>query len=161
MVVSHHKVVSMHYTLTNASGEVLDSSRQGQPLAYIQGIGNIISGLEEALDGKKVGDKVNANIPPEKGYGLRDENLVFKVNKNEVDIGREIEVGMKLQAENEQGMYVVTVTEVDSESITIDGNHDLAGVTLNFDVEIMDIRDASSEELAHGHVHGPDGHHHH
>lgn len=160
MVISENKVVSMHYTLTNASGKVLDTSRNGNPLSYIQGIGNIISGLEDALEGKSKGDTVNAVIPPEKGYGVRDENLVFKVNKDEVSIGRDIEPGMRLQAENDNGMFIVTVKEVGDKEITLDGNHDLAGETLHFDVEIMDIRDASDEELAHGHVHGPGGHHH-
>lgn len=160
MKIEKNRVVSMHYTLKNETGDILDSSEGREPLSYIQGIGNIISGLEEAMEGKVAGDKVSAVIPPEKAYGIIDENLSFKVNKEEVNIGREIEPGMKLQAENESGVFVVTVREVGETEITLDGNHDLAGQTLHFDVEVVDVRDASTEEIDHGHVHGPGAHHH-
>ena len=160
MQVAKDKVISIEYTLTDAQGTELDTSRGRGPFAYIHGTGNIIPGLEAALEGKAPGDQVNAVIPPEKGYGARDEGLVQELARSQFDTEDEIQVGMQFHAMSESGPRVVTVVGVNADNVTIDGNHPLAGVTLHFDVTVKEIRDATSEELSHGHVHGPDDHHH-
>ncbi len=156
MQISKHKVAAIHYTLTDNSGKVLDSSQGREPLHYIQGIGNLIPGMEEALEGKVKGDKLKLTIAPEKGYGVKDDNLTQKVPRSAFGT-QKIEKGMQFQTNHGQ---VVTVTEIGLNEITVDANHPLAGVTLNFDVEVFSVREATEEELDHGHVHGPGGHHH-
>ncbi len=160
-MIKQHSVVTMHYELKNADGEVLDSSKGQDPLVYLHGAGNIIVGLEEELLGKKVGDNVNAVVSPEKGYGMPVDALIQTVPKEafgeEID---KVEVGMRFQAETEQGPVPVVVTSMDEATVTVDGNHPLAGQELHFDVSIAEIRDASEEEIEHGHVHGPGGHQH-
>jgi len=143
--------------LKDNAGKVLDSSEGKEPLYYLHGAGNLILGMEEGLEGKVKGDKFLLKVSPEKGYGIKDSSLTQKVPRSAFG-DQKIEVGMQFQT-NQGG--VVTVTEVGLDSITVDANHPLAGVELNFDVEIMDVREASKDELSHGHVHGPDGHHHH
>jgi len=160
MQIAKNKVISIDYTLTDAQGTELDSSQGRGPFAYIHGIGNIIPGLEEALEGKAAGDQVNAVISPENAYGTRDESLVQQLPRSQFDTDQDIEVGMQFQAMSEAGPRVVTVVSVDVENVTVDANHPLAGVTLHFDVTIKEIREATGEELNHGHVHGPDDHHH-
>lgn len=160
MQVAKHKVVSIDYTLTDNQGTELDSSRGKTPFAYIHGIGNIIPGLESALEGKEAGDEVKAVIPPDKGYGDRDENLVQQLSRTQFDTEDNISVGMQFHAMSEAGPRVVTVIGVQDDNVTIDGNHPLAGVTLHFDVTVKDVRDATGDELSHGHVHGDDDHHH-
>lgn len=160
MQVTKDKVISIEYTLTDAQGTELDSSKGRGPFAYIHGTGNIIPGLESALEGKSVGDQVSAVIPPEKGYGERNEGLVQDLSRSQFDIEDEIKVGMQFHAMSEAGPRVVTVVSVNDDNVTIDGNHPLAGVTLHFDVTVKDVRDATHDELSHGHVHGPDDHHH-
>ena len=157
MQISKHKVASIHYTLTDNAGKVIDSSAGRDPLHYIQGIGNLIPGMEEGLEGKKVGDKFNLKVSPEKGYGVKDDNLKQRVPRSAFG-EQKIEKGMQFQTNHGQ---VVTVTEVGLSEITVDANHPLAGVELNFAVEVLSIREATEDELAHGHVHGPGGHHHH
>lgn len=156
MQITKEKVVSIHYTLRDNSGTVLDSSEGNDPLLYIQGIGNLIPGMEEGLEGKVKGDKLDIKVSPEKGYGVRNDQMIQKVPRSAFG-GQEVRVGMQFQTDRSQ---VVTVTEVGLDSITVDGNHPLAGVELHFAVEVLDVRNATSEELAHGHVHGPGGHHH-
>lgn len=160
MQVATDKVVVIHYTLTNATGEVLDSSSGGDPLAYIHGSGNIIPGLEEALEGKVAGDKLQVSIAPEKAYGLPSDELVQQVPKRAFQGVGNVTAGMRFTAQTEHGPRQVVVTRVVGDMVTVDGNHPLAGQTLNFDVEIAEVREASQEELEHGHVHGPGGHHH-
>lgn len=150
----------MHYTLKNDAGETLDSSAGRDPLAYIQGIGNIIPGLEKELEGKVAGDKVNAVIAPEFGYGERFDDLVRDVPKTGFQGDEELVAGMQVQVETSNGPAIAVVTNVAEEHVTLDMNHPLAGMTLHFDVEIVSVREADAEELAHGHVHGPGGHHH-
>ena len=159
MHIGKHSVVSIDYTLTGADGEVLDSSKGREPLAYIQGTGSIVVGLEEALEGKQKGASLKVSVPPAKGYGERQEALSKKVARTMFDM-EEIEPGMRFHAEGEHGTHVVTVTAVDSESVTVDSNHPLAGQTLNFDVTVVDVREATQQELTHGHVHGAHGHDH-
>lgn len=160
MTIEKDKVVSIDYTLTNDSGEKIDTSEGREPLTYIQGYQNIIPGLEKELEGKSVGDKLNAVIPPEEAYGTFQQSLIQEVSKDVFQGVDSVEVGMQFQAQMENGPVIVTVTKVEDTQVTIDGNHPLADQTLNFDVEIKHIRDATEEELSHGHVHGPQGHQH-
>lgn len=160
MTISTNHVVSIHYTLTNDAGEILDSSTGNDPLAYIHGIGNIIPGLEAALTGRALGDKFKVSIAPEDGYGLRDNEMMQNVPKSAFQGVDEILPGMQFQAQSPQGMTLVTVVDVDGDEVILDGNHPMAGMTLHFEVEVADIRDATSEEMEHGHVHGPGGHQH-
>lgn len=161
MHVARDAVVSIHYTLTNAAGEVLDSATAGEPLVYLHGSGQIVAGLEEALEGKAAGDKLKVAVPAEKAYGPRATALVQQVPKRAFQGVGEIRAGMRFSAETRQGPRQVLVTRVVGDMVTIDGNHPLAGEALNFDVEIAAVRAASAEELSHGHVHGPGGHHAH
>lgn len=153
----------MHYTLKDNSGEVLDSSEGKEPLAFIQGIGNIISGLEEELEGKNSGDKISVTVAPEKGYGVRNEKNVHIVplSSFQADGEEKLVEGMQVRVETNEGESIADVAKIDGEDVTLDMNHPLAGETLHFDVEVVDIREATKEELEHGHVHGPGGHHHH
>jgi FKBP-type peptidyl-prolyl cis-trans isomerase SlyD len=160
MVVAADKVVTIHYTLTNDEGKVLDSSSGGEPLAYIHGHGNLIPGLEKQLEGKSSGDKLNVRIAPADGYGERDKALVQKVPRRSFG-GNKVTPGMQFQAQTPSGEpRVATVLSLQGDMVTVDMNHPLAGESLNFDVEVTDVRDATEEELAHGHVHGAGGHHH-
>lgn len=160
MQISAKKVVFIHYTLTNDEKEVIDSSTGHGPLAYIHGMGNIIPGLEKALEGKTTGDKLQVSIPPEDAYGLRDEDLIHAVPVEAFHGVDKIEPGMQFQTDSPDGIQMVTVMEVEGDRVILDGNHPMSGLTLNFDVEVAEVRDATPEELAHGHVHGPGGHHH-
>jgi FKBP-type peptidyl-prolyl cis-trans isomerase SlyD len=153
-------VVLIHYTLKDDDGKVLDSSAGGEPLAYIQGHGNLVSGLEKALEGKTQGDRVEVTLAPEEGYGTRSEALVQRVPKRSMQGSGEIRKGMQFQAQTDEGVRVFTVTAVVGDMVTLDGNHPLADQTLHFDVEVVEVRDATAEELEHGHVHGAGGHHH-
>jgi FKBP-type peptidyl-prolyl cis-trans isomerase SlyD len=156
MQITKDKVAAIHYTLRDNEGTVIDSSEGREPLHYLHGAGNLIPGMEEGLEGKTTGDKFSLKIAPEKGYGEKDETLVQKVPRSAFGT-QEVKKGMRFQT-NQGG--VVTVTNVGLESITVDANHPLAGVELNFAVEVVEVRNATSEELSHGHVHGPGGHHH-
>ena len=161
MVVAQDKVVLIHYTLTNDTGAVIDSSSGGDPLAYIHGQGNIIPGLEKALEGKQTGDKVSVKVDPTEGYGVRDDALVQSVPRRSFGSVAEIKPGMQFHAQTSQGQTrMVTVMHVKGDMVTVDGNHPLAGEKLHFDVEITQVRDPSAEEFEHGHVHGTGGHHH-
>lgn len=159
MQIAKEKVVSIHYTLKDNKGAVLDSSIGDHPLMYIQGIGSLIPGMEEGLEGKQKGDKLEIKVSPEKGYGIRDERMVQTLPRSAFGT-QKVEKGMQFHAGTNQGSQVVTVTEVGRDTVTVDGNHPLAGQELNFSVEVMDVRNATKEELDHGHVHGPGGHHH-
>lgn len=157
MNIEQGKVVSIDYTLKNSDGQVLDSSEGREPLPYLHGAGNIIPGLEAALDGKAEGDQLNAVIPPEEAYGQRDEAQIGKVARTDLQGVGDISVGTQLQAQTPQGPRIVVVTDMDEESVTIDANHPLAGETLHFDVTVCDVRDATPEEIEHGHAHAPGG----
>ncbi len=160
MTVAPDAVVLIHYTLKNDAGEVLDSSEGAEPLTYLHGRGNLIPGLERELEGKQAGVRLQVAIEPEDGYGEHDEQLVQRIPRTAIDNATDLQEGMQVQAQTDEGTHMLTVTQLDEESITLDGNHPLAGQTLHFEVEIAEIRQATAEELAHGHVHGPDGHHH-
>ncbi len=160
MQIAKHKVVSIDYTLTNDAGDVIDSSEGGAPLAYLHGENNIIPGLENALEGKAAGDSLKVTVTPEEGYGVRIDELIQVVPSHLFGGVEKLEAGMQFQAETDDGVQVVTIAAVNGDEVTVDGNHPLAGETLNFDVKVADVRDASAEEIEHGHVHGPNGHHH-
>jgi FKBP-type peptidyl-prolyl cis-trans isomerase SlyD len=160
MPIAQNSVVTIHYTLKDDAGDVIDSSREGDPIAYLHGHGNIVPGLERELEGKNAGDKLNVNVTPEHGYGEYDQTLVQQVPRRALQGIANVRVGMRLQAQTPQGPRAVVVTRLVGDMVTIDGNHPLAGKSLNFDVEVTDVRDATEEELAHGHVHGAGGHHH-
>jgi FKBP-type peptidyl-prolyl cis-trans isomerase SlyD len=162
MLIAQDKVVLIHYTLTNDKGEVLDSSSGGEPLAYLHGQGNIIPGLEKALEGKQAGDKLDVKVAPADGYGERDDKLVQQVPRRAFSGAQNVQPGMQFHAQTSQGhTRMVTVTGVVGDMVMVDGNHPLAGEHLSFAVEVTEVRDPSEEELSHGHVHGPGGHHHH
>ena len=161
MQIADRTVASFHYTLTNAAGEVIDASPAGQPLAYLHGAGNIVPGLEQAMEGRSAGDKFDVVVAPEEGYGPRHPQLIQSVPRDAFRGVENIEAGMQFEAQGGQGPMVVTVTAVDADNVTVDGNHPLAGVALHFAVEVAEVRTATSEELEHGHVHGAGGHHHH
>lgn len=160
MNIAEKTVVLMDYTVKDDAGNIIDSSSGHEPLAFIVGLGNIIPGLERQFIGKKKGDEFKATVSPEDGYGERDDNLVESVPRAQFAGVKGLEVGMQLQAQTEDGVEVVTVTQVTDTEVTVDANHPLAGKTLHFDVKVVDVRQPTSEELAHGHVHGVGGHHH-
>lgn len=160
MQIQKNKVVAIDYKLTNANGELIDSSANQGPLYYIQGIGNLIPGLEKELEGKTKGQNIKVTIAAKDGYGEINPSLCQEVPRTQFESTEGLEIGMQFEVETEQGELVVAVTKIEGDIVTVDGNHPLAGVELHFDVTIKDIRDASAEELAHGHVHGEGGHHH-
>jgi FKBP-type peptidyl-prolyl cis-trans isomerase SlyD len=160
MQISKNKVTIIEYTLKNSEGEILDTSEGQEPMAYIHGIGNLLPALEAVLEGKGVGDEVVVSIPPEEGYGIPDAELVQVVERNVFPEEDDLHIGMQFQAQDDDGTHVIWVTDIAGDEVTIDGNHPLAGETLNFDVKVVGVRDAGAEELDHGHVHGPEGHHH-
>jgi FKBP-type peptidyl-prolyl cis-trans isomerase SlyD len=160
MKISKQKVVSFDYKLTDNEGNVIDSSEGHEPLAYIHGSGFLISGLEKEMEGKKAGDAFQVTVMPEDGYGARDAELVKEIERGMFGDVDKLEPGMQFQAETEDGIEVVTITAVNEDTVTVDGNHPLADVTLNFDIKVVDVREPTAEELDHGHVHGPGGHQH-
>lgn len=160
MQIADQKVVSIHYTLRDPEGQVIDSSEGNEPLVYLHGASNIIPGLEKELVGKAVGDKLQVTVSPEEGYGESHAEMIQEVPRDAFQGVEDIQVGMRFEAQSNQGPISVVVTGVSDETVTVDGNHPLAGMTLAFDVEVVDIRDASAEEVEHGHAHGAGGHSH-
>jgi len=158
MQIAANRVAYIHYTLTDDAGQVLDSSSGGEPLMYLHGAGNIVPGLEKALDGKAAGDNFKVSVAPAEGYGERDEALVQQVPRRAFKGVRDLRPGMRFQAEGAHG--AVIVTNVAGDMVTIDGNHALAGQTLHFAIEVTKVREATADEVLHGHAHGAGGHHH-
>jgi len=159
MQVANKLAVSIHYTLTNSAGEQLDSSIGSEPLVYLHGEGNIIPGLEQALTGKKVADKLDVTIAAANAYGEYYADRVQTISRSIFEGIDTIELGMMFDADVSHGPGIVTVTKIEGDDITIDGNHPLAGEDLTFAVEIIEVRPATADELAHGHVHGEGCHH--
>ena len=160
MQIENNKVATLHYTLKDNDGNILDQSEDGS-FVYLHGAMNIIPGLENALATKVAGDSLSVKVMPEEGYGLRDDSRIQEVPKNMFENSDDIQLGMQFHAQGPGGeMLIVTVTDVKEEMVTIDGNHPLSGQELNFDVKVVDVRDASDEEIEHGHVHGEHGHQH-
>ena len=154
LLIGDNTVARIHYTLTDDSGEVLDSSEGADPLSYLHGAGNIIPGLEQALAGKTGGANLQVSIAPEDAYGDVQLDLIQVVPAEAFQGVETVEPGMSFQAHDAQGNpRRVVVKNVEGDQVTIDANHPLAGVQLNFDVQVVDVREATSEEIAHGHVH--------
>lgn len=160
MLIGNNSVVSFHYELTNNAGEVLDASPDDQPLTYLHGAGNIIRGLENEMAGKAVGAEFKVTVQPEDGYGVHQPQLIQEVPKSAFPDPDGLQLGMRFSAQSDQGTMSVVISQVGPDTVTVDANHPLAGEVLHFAVRIADIRDATREELDHGHVHGP-GHAHH
>ena len=160
MQIAKHTVVAIDYTLTDDDGQVLDSSEGRGPLSYLHGTGGIIPGLERELDGKQVGDQLQVAVAPEDGYGERNEALQQDVPREQFDGIEDLDLGMQFRVDSSAGPMVITIVQIAGDVVTIDGNHPLAGVNLNFAVTVRDVREATEEELAHGHSHGSGGHTH-
>lgn len=160
MQIQKNTVAAIQYTLTDDTGEVIDSSSGGDPLVYVHGVGGLIPGLESQLEGKRVGDALKVRVAPEDGYGERDENLVARVPRSQMPTDGPLQIGMQFQAHGPEGTQVVTLVKLDDEAVWLDANHPLAGVHLNFEVSIVSVRAATEEEIEHGHVHGAGGHEH-
>ncbi len=161
MHIARDRVVRFSYTLTDDQAQVLDRSGEGEPLAYLHGGGTIIPGLEAALEGKRAGESFSVRVAAADAYGERDDGLVQSVPRDMFEGDDAIKVGMQFETSDDDGeSRVVTVTAANADSVTVDGNHPLAGVPLNFAVTIVEVRAASAEELKHGHVHGAGGHRH-
>lgn len=164
MNIEKNKVVKIAYIVRDDQGILVDQATVDHPLEYLHGHGNLIPGLEHALVGKTASDKFEINIEPQDAYGLPNDNLVQKVPREifeSIDGVDEIQAGMRFIADTEHGPLPVVIAEVTPDFVVVDGNHELAGKALAFEVEVVAVRDASAEEIAHGHVHGPDGHHQH
>lgn len=160
-MIKEGKVVDLRYLLKSSEGEVLDQADPEDPFTYLHGSQQIVPGLETALEGLKVGDKKQVVVSPEDGYGVLNPELKMTVNRSQFPKNVELEEGMQFQAQSKDGQVVIfTVESVSDNQVHVDGNHPLAGQTLHFDVEVLAIRDATAEEMEHGHAHGPDGHHH-
>ena len=161
MQIKAQKVVSIEYTLKDAEGQVLDTSEGRQPLAYLHGAGNIVVGLEKALEGKSEGDAIEVQVSPEEGYGVREEAAIRNVATRKLSPDKKKVIpGQRFRMMTPNGPLLVTVLSVQGDYAKVDTNHPLAGVTLNFSVKVVEVRDPTEEELSHGHVHGPGGHHH-
>ena len=159
MTISKDSVVAFHYTVSDEDGVQLDSSAGKSPLTYLHGANNIIKGLENALEGKAEGDSLTVTIPPEDAYGEHHDALVESVPKTAFG-ENQVQVGMRFEAQTNQGPISVVVTDIAEDNVTVDGNHPLAGKELTFEVAVESVRDATAEERDHGHVHGEGGHDH-
>ena len=157
MNIEDKKVVSFHYTLRDEHGEQLESSREGDPMTYLHGAGNIIPGLEKAMVGKVAGDQFETSVEPAEAYGERDENGVQRIPAKHFKQAGRLEPGQVVVLQTRQGPRQVRVVKVGRFNVDIDTNHPMAGLSLTFDVEVTDVRDATAEEVTHGHVHGPGG----
>jgi FKBP-type peptidyl-prolyl cis-trans isomerase SlyD len=156
MTVARNRVVSIEYTLTGADGAVIDTSRGDEPISYVHGAGTLVDALEAAMEGKGPSDTVSLTLPPEQAYGVRDDSIVFSVPRSQFGAGDAPEIGTQVMLQGDGDGQVVTVVAMNENEVTVDGNHPLAGLTLTFDVEILDVREATEEEIEHGHAH--DGH---
>jgi len=160
MNIAKDTVVQFHYTLKDDKGELIESTEGKDPMAYLHGHSNIIPGLEKALEGKAVGDSFTVTVEPQDGYGQRKEDAMQRISLKHLQGARKWKPGMMAFVETDQGYRQVTVVKVGKFNADVDTNHPLAGMTLVFDIQIADIREASEEEKAHGHAHGVGGHHH-
>lgn len=158
--VEQDSVATVHYTGTFVDGVQFDSSEGKDPLVFMVGHRQMIPGFEQEILGAKVGEKREFTLTPDRAYGERDDGAIQKIERSQFPDGMELEVGMVVGAHSDQGPIQFTITEIDGEVVSADFNHQMAGKTLRFEVEVVDVRAASDEELAHGHVHGPGGHQH-
>ena len=160
MLIKKNKVVTLDYTLKNSEGMLLDTSEGRESLLYLHGVGALIPGLEIELDGKKTGDILSVIVPPEKAYGSKSDDLYQKVSKDGFQGEEELSVGMQVQLDTDNGQVIALVSEINGDEVILDMNHPLADMELHFDVEIKNVREATSDEIAHGHAHGVGGHQH-
>jgi FKBP-type peptidyl-prolyl cis-trans isomerase SlyD len=160
MRIEKDRVVVFHYSLSDESGAAIESSRGAEPLAILHGHGNIIAGLEQAMSGRAAGETFSVSVPPEQGYGPRREDFTQRIPKKYFRNGDALKPGMSATLGTQDGPRTVIIMKVGSSVVDVDLNHPMAGKTLNFDIEITDVREASAEEIVHRHVHGPGGHHH-
>lgn len=160
MKIAKETIVSLDYTLKNDAGEVMDTSEGREPLTYLHGVGSLIPGLEKVLNDKEAGEKLTVKIEPEEAYGKRNEALIQEVELKQFEEPKEIKEGVQIQVETSAGANIAVVTKLENEMVTLDMNHPLADMTLHFDVEVKAVREATKEEIEHGHVHGPEGHEH-
>lgn len=159
MKIERGRVVRMHYTLRNEDGATIESSGGREPLTYLHGYGHLIPGLEKALDGEGAGLRTTVTVGPRDAYGEKDPQAVIRAAREDFPEGLALAPGVEVQAETPDGPITFTVVAVEDKEAVLDANHPLAGKTLTFDVEIVDVRIATADEIAHGHVHGPGGAH--
>jgi FKBP-type peptidyl-prolyl cis-trans isomerase SlyD len=158
MIIANEKVVGINYILTNDAGEILDRSSDANPLTFIQGMQNIIPGLESEMEGKTIGDKFKVRINPENAYGVVNKDMIQDVPMEHFQNVKEVQVGMRFQFTTTTGQVtVLRAVAVAPDHVTLDGNHPLAGIHLNFDIEVVSVREATEQELQHGHLHGGAG----
>jgi FKBP-type peptidyl-prolyl cis-trans isomerase SlyD len=157
MNIEDKKVVTFHYTLSDEQGEQLESSREGDPMTYLQGAGNIIPGLEKAMLGKAAGDRFEVNVKPAEAYGERNESAIQRIPAKHFKQAGRLQPGQVVVMQTQQGPRQLTVVKVGRFNVDVDTNHPMAGLSLTFDVEVTDVRDATGEEVSHGHVHGKGG----
>ncbi|MFP4281493.1 MAG: peptidylprolyl isomerase [Opitutales bacterium] len=160
MEIAKDRIVTIHYELTDPEGKVLDSSRGREPLTYLHGHGNLIPGLETRIAGSTAEDSLEVTVPAAEGYGEHDSSKTIPAQRSQFPAEAKIEPGAQFQAEGPNGPMVVRVMKIEDDVVTLDANHPLAGVDLKFAVDVVEVREASEEELAHGHAHGPGGHQH-
>jgi FKBP-type peptidyl-prolyl cis-trans isomerase SlyD len=161
MLIGRNKVVTIDFTMYDEDNEVLETSQEEGPLVYLHGIGELPDGLEEELEGKQSGDEVDVTLEPEAAYGEYDEGLVQAVPREQFDGVEDVEVGMRFEAETDDGPQAVRVIGIEDGDVIVDGNAPYAGMTVRFQVKVLGVRDATSSEIEHGHVHGADGHEEH
>jgi FKBP-type peptidyl-prolyl cis-trans isomerase SlyD len=159
MTIQKNSVVTINYTLSDETGDLIESSEGQEPLTYLHGQGNVIPGLEASLEGKSAGESIKVSIPPEDAYGVWEESKMLSIPKGQFSGVDDVKTGMQFTVHSNVGEQIVTVTKVEGETVTVDANHPLAGKTLNFDVTIVGIRDATKDELDHWHAHGNGGAH--
>ncbi|MCK9270845.1 MAG: peptidylprolyl isomerase [Bacteroidales bacterium] len=160
MKIAKNKVVGIHYTLTDDKGNTLDSSDGRDPLYYLHGNGNLIPGLERELENKQKDDDLKVTIQPEDAYGVRNDEMVYEIERSKFPDPNNVERGMTFTSHTKEGDINLTVVKIEGDNVTLDANHPLAGQELTFEVKVVDVRDASAEEIDHGHVHEPGAHHH-
>lgn len=158
MTITKNAVVTIDYAVKDAEGELLESS-EDEDLTFIHGMGVLVPGLENAMEGKESGFELKTTLGPEEAFGTRDEELVLEVSKDDFENPDDVKVGLAFQAEIGEDIRFCTVIKMDGDSVVIDANHPFADKTLQFEIKVKDVREASKEELEHGHVHGPEGHH--
>ena len=158
--ITTNMVVQFHYTLRDGNGSQLESSSGGEPMTYLHGRNSLLPGLEQALDGRKTGDKFSVTLAPEQAFGELLPDSELRVPLSQLRGSKNWQPGMQAVIQTPQGHQQVTIVKVGHTMATVDTNHPMAGLTLSFDIEVTDVRAASAEELSHGHAHGPGGHHH-
>jgi FKBP-type peptidyl-prolyl cis-trans isomerase SlyD len=160
MKIERDRVVRFHYVIRDESGNELESTREDEPLAVLQGRGNVMRGIEDALAGRTTGERFSVTLAPEQAFGPRREDWTQRISKKYFADAARLKPGMQTRLQTEEGVRPVTVIKVGGKVVDVDLNHPRAGQTLTFDLEVVEVREATAEELAHRHVHGPGGHHH-